>query len=98
MPFTFSHPAIVLPLTFLPRQWFSPSIALANTTYNASVFGSWNGPVSWSISPFGGVATTTGSNSANLVFYTQGTKTVTATATDICTGQASSVSKQVNVQ
>ena len=23
MPFTFSHPAIVLPLTFLPRQWFS---------------------------------------------------------------------------
>lgn len=23
MPFTFSHPAFVLPLTFLPRQWFS---------------------------------------------------------------------------
>ncbi len=23
MPFTFSHPAIVLPLTFLPRQWLS---------------------------------------------------------------------------
>ena len=23
MPFTFSHPAIVIPLTFLPRQWFS---------------------------------------------------------------------------
>lgn len=23
MPFTISHPAIVLPLTFLPRQWFS---------------------------------------------------------------------------
>ena len=23
MPFTFSHPAIVLPLTFLPRQWIS---------------------------------------------------------------------------
>lgn len=23
MPFTFSHPAIVLPLTILPRQWFS---------------------------------------------------------------------------
>jgi len=23
MPFTFSHPAIVLPLTFLPRQWVS---------------------------------------------------------------------------
>lgn len=23
MPFTFSHPAIVLPLIFLPRQWFS---------------------------------------------------------------------------
>jgi len=23
MPFTFSHPAIVLPLTVLPRQWFS---------------------------------------------------------------------------
>ena len=23
MPFTFSHPAIVLPLTYLPRQWFS---------------------------------------------------------------------------
>lgn len=23
MPFTFSHPAIVLPLTFFPRQWFS---------------------------------------------------------------------------
>ena len=23
MPFTFSHPAIVLPLTFAPRQWFS---------------------------------------------------------------------------
>lgn len=23
MPFTFSHPAIVLPLTFLPRHWFS---------------------------------------------------------------------------
>ncbi|NBG65505.1 DUF4184 family protein [Acidiluteibacter ferrifornacis] len=23
MPFTFSHPAIVLPLTFLPRQWYS---------------------------------------------------------------------------
>jgi hypothetical protein len=23
MPFTFSHPAIVLPLTFLPRKWFS---------------------------------------------------------------------------
>lgn len=23
MPFTFSHPAIILPLTFLPRHWFS---------------------------------------------------------------------------
>jgi hypothetical protein len=23
MPFTFAHPAIVLPLTFLPRKWFS---------------------------------------------------------------------------
>lgn len=23
MPFTFSHPALVLPLTFLPRHWFS---------------------------------------------------------------------------
>lgn len=23
MPFTFSHPAIVLPLTFLPRKWYS---------------------------------------------------------------------------
>jgi Domain of unknown function (DUF4184) len=23
MPFTFSHPAIVLPLTYLPRHWFS---------------------------------------------------------------------------
>lgn len=23
MPFTFSHPAIVLPLTYLPKQWFS---------------------------------------------------------------------------
>ncbi len=23
MPFTFSHPAIILPLTFLPRQWYS---------------------------------------------------------------------------
>lgn len=23
MPFTFSHPAIVLPLTYLPRKWFS---------------------------------------------------------------------------
>ena len=23
MPFTFSHPAIVLPLTFLPRRWYS---------------------------------------------------------------------------
>jgi hypothetical protein len=23
MPFTFSHPAIVLPLTFLPKRWFS---------------------------------------------------------------------------
>ncbi|SIQ32552.1 DUF4184 family protein [Maribacter ulvicola] len=23
MPFTFSHPSIVLPLTFLPRKWFS---------------------------------------------------------------------------
>lgn len=23
MPFTFSHPAIIFPLTFLPRQWFS---------------------------------------------------------------------------
>src|SRR5690606_111807 len=23
MPFTFSHPAAVLPLTFLPRRWFS---------------------------------------------------------------------------
>ena len=23
MPFTFSHPAIILPLTYLPRQWFS---------------------------------------------------------------------------
>lgn len=23
MPFTFSHPAIVLPFTFLPRKWFS---------------------------------------------------------------------------
>jgi hypothetical protein len=23
MPFTFSHPAIILPLTFLPRKWFS---------------------------------------------------------------------------
>ncbi len=23
MPFTFSHPAIILPLTFLPKKWFS---------------------------------------------------------------------------
>jgi hypothetical protein len=23
MPFTFSHPAIVLPFAFLPRKWFS---------------------------------------------------------------------------
>jgi hypothetical protein len=23
MPFTFSHPAIVLPMTYMPRQWFS---------------------------------------------------------------------------
>ena len=23
MPFTFSHPAIILPLTYLPRRWFS---------------------------------------------------------------------------
>ncbi|WP_354361859.1 DUF4184 family protein [Pedobacter sp. UYP30] len=23
MPFTFSHPAVVLPLTYLPRKWFS---------------------------------------------------------------------------
>jgi len=23
MPFTFSHPAIVLPLKFLPKRWFS---------------------------------------------------------------------------
>src|SRR6188768_3414024 len=23
MPFTFSHPAIILPLTCLPRKWFS---------------------------------------------------------------------------
>lgn len=23
MPFTFSHPAIILPLTYLPRKWFS---------------------------------------------------------------------------
>jgi hypothetical protein len=23
MPFTFSHPAIILPLTYLPRNWFS---------------------------------------------------------------------------
>ena len=23
MPFTFTHPAIVLPLTFLPRKWYS---------------------------------------------------------------------------
>ena len=23
MPFTFSYPAIVLPLTYLPRRWFS---------------------------------------------------------------------------
>lgn len=25
MPFTFSHPAIILPLTYLPRHWFSLS-------------------------------------------------------------------------
>src|SRR6478609_2941554 len=23
MPFTFSHPAIILPITYLPRKWFS---------------------------------------------------------------------------
>lgn len=23
MPFTFSHPAIVLPLTYLPKKWYS---------------------------------------------------------------------------
>ncbi|WCM42921.1 DUF4184 family protein [Flavobacterium sp. CBA20B-1] len=23
MPFTFSHPAIILPLTYLPKRWFS---------------------------------------------------------------------------
>ncbi|WP_369792090.1 DUF4184 family protein [Flavobacterium sp. CF136] len=23
MPFTFSHPAIILPLKYLPRKWFS---------------------------------------------------------------------------
>ena len=23
MPFTFSHPAIILPLTFLPKKWYS---------------------------------------------------------------------------
>lgn len=23
MPFTFSHPAIILPLSYLPKKWFS---------------------------------------------------------------------------
>ena len=28
MPFTFSHPALVLPLKFLPRHWFSMSVLI----------------------------------------------------------------------
>lgn len=39
MPFTFSHPAIVLPLTFLPRQWFSlTGLVIGSLTPNFEYF------------------------------------------------------------
>jgi hypothetical protein len=39
MPFTFSHPAIVLPLTFLPRQWFSlTSLVIGSLTPDFKYF------------------------------------------------------------
>ena len=39
MPFTFSHPAIVLPLTFLRRQWFSlTGLAVGSLTRDVKYF------------------------------------------------------------
>lgn len=75
-----------------------PSTATVNTTYNVSVSTAGNGIVSWSVSPFGGMVMSTGTSSGNLIFWTSGQKTVTATITDNCTGQNASVSKQVFVQ
>ena len=31
MPFTFSHPAIVLPLTYLPKKWYSLSALIVGS-------------------------------------------------------------------
>ena len=75
-----------------------PSTATVSTTYNVSVSTAGNGIVSWSVSPFGGMVMSTGAGSGNLIFWTSGQKTVTATITDNCTGQNASVSKQVFVQ
>lgn len=39
MPFTFSHPAIILPLTFLPRKWFSlTGLAIGSLTPDFEYF------------------------------------------------------------
>jgi hypothetical protein len=75
-----------------------PNIASPNSTHNISVSSVGNSTVSWSVSPFGASVTSTGPLTADLTVWTPGIKNVTATITDICTGQTASVSKQVNVQ
>ncbi|MFM2392880.1 MAG: hypothetical protein RLZZ546_862 [Bacteroidota bacterium] len=83
-------------------QWGQnpPANAQINAEYNISVNSGSSGQyiLSWSVSPFGGIVTSSGQWSGNLKFWTPGTKTVTATLTNTCTGQSTSVSQTVNVQ
>jgi hypothetical protein len=82
-------------------QWGQnpPPTASTNTTYAISVTSGSQGQyaLSWSVSPWGGSVTSTGSWSGNLTFFGSGTKTVTATLTNTCTGQSKSISQLVNV-
>ncbi|MBK9151146.1 MAG: hypothetical protein IPM26_09150 [Saprospiraceae bacterium] len=55
-------------------QWSyaPPNTAVLNTPYNISVSTTGNGLVTWTVSPFGGIVMSTGSNSGNLIFWTPG--------------------------
>ncbi len=80
-------------------QWAQapPNNAFTNTDYSIAIYAYGNGVVYFTVTPFGGIVNTTGNSYGNLRFFTSGTKTVTATIFDSCTGLSNSVSKQVFV-
>lgn len=75
-----------------------PNNAVQGQTYEISLSGTnhWSN-VTWHVTTGGGI-TSTGDYTANLTFFTSGNKTVTATATDNCTGETRTLSKEVFVQ